>query len=332
MNEPVPRAAPLPFRLPPLSLGCWAFAGGAPWGPADDEVSIATIHGALDHGITAFDTAPAYGDGASEELVGRALIGRRDQAQLLTKVSASSFSAERVRTSCEASLRRLRTDHIDLLQIHWVGEEANFDDVIATFNALHDAGKILACGVCNFGPAHLARLPADDSRWHTHQLPYNLLWRAIESEVAPLSRARGLGMLAYSPLQQGLLGGRYRRADDVPAGRTRSRHFRGDREGSRHGGPGFETETFTAIDAIDAVAQRLERPMSHVALAWLLQQPGVASVLVGARTRAQIVENVAALDLSLDADTLRELDRVTRPLHTLLGPDPDMWAPKSRYR
>lgn len=321
-----------PASLPPLSLGCWAFAGGAPWGPADDAESIATIHRALDLGINSLDTAPAYGDGASEALVGRALAGRRDEARILTKVSTASFSAEGVRTSCEASLDRLRTDRIDLLQIHWVGNEDHFDDVIAAFHDLHDAGKILACGVCNFGPGHLSRLPADDRRWHTNQLPYNLLWRAIETEIVPLSRARHLGVLAYSPLQQGLLAGRFRTADDVPSGRTRSRHFRGDREGSRHGGPGFEAETFAAIDEIADIAARLGRPMSHVALAWLLAQPGVASVLVGARTPEQIDENHAALDLRLDSAMLAELDRITSPLKSLLGPDPDMWAPESRYR
>jgi aryl-alcohol dehydrogenase-like predicted oxidoreductase len=213
-----------------------------------------------------------------------------------------------------------------------VGDEAHFDEVIASFEDLVHAGKIRACGVCNFGPGHLARLPRHSPHWRFYQLPYNLLWRAIEAEILALCRARDLGVLAYSPLQQGLLTDRFRSPTEVPPGRARSRHFAPSRGPARHGGPGFEEETFASLAGIRTIATRLGRPMAQVAIAWLRARPGVTSLLVGARTPDQVAENAAALDLTLDAATLAELDQVTRPLQDLLGPDPDMWAATSRYR
>jgi aryl-alcohol dehydrogenase-like predicted oxidoreductase len=325
-----PASSTLPFT--PLALGCWAFAGDRFWGPFAERDAVATVHAALDRGIRFLDTAPVYGEGLSEEIVGRALRGRRGDALIATKVSAEDCTAEGVRTSGEASLRRLQTDVIDLLQIHWVGDEARLDETFAAFEALRDAGKVRACGVCNFGPRHLARLRAAGHGWITHQVPYNLLWRAVEFQVAPQSAADGLGLLAYSPLQQGLLTGRFRTADEVPVGRQRSRHFHGDRPLARHGGPGCETETFAALTALAAVAARLGRSMAQVSLAWLRQQPGVVSILAGARSPEQVAENASSLDLTLDAATLAELDRATADLKAKLGPDPDMWAPESRYR
>jgi myo-inositol catabolism protein IolS len=322
-----------PSQLSPLALGCWGFADGKLFGSTEEQQAIATVQAAVDHGMSALDTAPGYGSGRSEEIVGRALRGgRRDRAYIATKVSTANFSARGVRESCEASLRRLQTETIDLLQIHWAGADACFDEVIASFEALRDEGKIQACGVCNFGPAHLQRLRTVGHGWLTNQLPYNLLWRAIEFEIVELCQRDGLGILAYSPLQQGLLTDRWKHADEVPEGRSRSRHFRGNRPMGRHGGPGFEAETFAALEAIRSVAERAGRPMGHVAIAWLRQQPGVSSVLTGARSPAQVEDNLAALSLTLDAESLAELDRATLDLKGKLGPDPDMWAPESRYR
>lgn len=322
----------LPLPLSPLALGTWALAGDKFWGPQEEAASIATIHAALDHGVTLIDTAPAYGDGRSEEIVGRALRDRRDRALIATKVSEADMTPARATAGCEASLRRLQTDRIDLLQIHWLGAGGQLEDVIAAMEALRDAGKVRALGVCNFGPQSLARLRATGTGWITNQLAYNLLWRAVEFEITDLCERDGLGILCYSPLAQGLLTGRWHRPEDVPEGRTRTRHFRGDRPMSRHGGPGCEDLTFATIGRLRAIAAGVGQPLADVALAWLMQRRAVKSVIFGARSVAQIEENVAASRLRLTGAALAEIDEATFALKQALGPDADMWAPVSRIR
>lgn len=315
-----------------LALGTWALAGDKFWGAQAEQDSIAAIHAALDAGVTLIDTAPAYGDGLSEEIVGRALRGRRDQALLATKISEADLTPERTVASCEASLRRLQTDCIDLLQIHWLDSGERLEEVIAAMEGLRAAGKVRTLGVCNFGAHSLGRLRAASHGWITNQLPYNLIWRAIEFEIVGACQRDGLGILCYSPLQQGLLTGRFRTPEEVPVGRHRTRHFRADRPMSRHGGAGFETLTFATLDRIRSVADRLGQPMADVALAWLLHRPGVSSVIFGARTPQQVHENLAASRLQLDATTMAELNRVTDELKAALGPNADLWAGESRIR
>lgn len=324
--------AALPLPISPLALGTWALAGDKFWGAQAEQDSIATIHAALDAGVTLIDTAPAYGDGLSEEIVGRALRGRRGRAVLATKIGEADMTPERTVASCEASLRRLQTDCIDLLQIHWLGTGERLEEVIAAMEKLRADGKVRTLGVCNFGPRSLARLRAAGHGWITNQLSYNLVWRAIEFEIVGACERDGLGILCYSPLQQGLLTGRFRTPEEVPVGRHRTRHFRSDRPMSRHGGAGCETLTFATLERIRAVAVRLGQPMADVALAWLLHRPGVSAVIFGARTPRQVHENLAASRLRLDAGTLEELDRATDELKTALGPNADLWAGEPRIR
>lgn len=330
MNPLHPAALPRPIS--PLALGTWALAGDKFWGAQAETDSIATIHAALDAGVTLIDTAPAYGDGLSEQVVGKALRDRRDRALIATKISEADMTPEKTLISCEASLRRLQTDCIDLLQIHWLGTGEQLEGVIAAMEKLRAAGKVRALGVCNFGPRSLDRLRAAGTGWITNQLPYNLIWRAIEFEIVGASQRDGLGILCYSPLQQGLLTGRFRTPEEVPVGRHRTRHFRADRPMSRHGGAGCEALTFATLDRIRAVAARLGQPMADVALAWLLHRPGVSSVIFGARTPQQVAENVAASRLRLDAATLEELNRSTDELKTTFGASADLWAGESRIR
>lgn len=320
----------LPRPISPLALGTWALAGDKMWGPQPEADSIATIHAALDAGVTLLDTAPAYGDGVAETIVGKALRGRRDQALIATKVSDPELTPARIVASCEASLRRLQTDCIDLLQIHWLLQPEQLEAAVGALEGLRAAGKVRALGVCNFGPQSLDRLRALGRGWITNQLPYNLLWRAIEFEIAPASRRDGLGILCYSPLHQGLLTGRFRHPDDVPDGRSRTRHFSSSRPLSRHGGEGCETLTFATIDRIRVIAAQLGQPMADVALAWLLHRPGVTSVIFGARNPQQVRANVPAGRLRLDAATLAALDAATDELKAAFGSEADLWAASSR--
>lgn len=314
-----------------LALGCWQFGGGPYWGDRDERESIATIRAALDEGINLFDTAEAYADGYSEIVLGRALAGQRHQALIATKVSPANLSRDGVQRACENSLRRLNTDYIDLYQVHWPNHEVPLSETMASLESLRGQGKVRAIGVSNFGVGDLTEALAN-GRIETNQLPYSLLWRAIEYEIAPECLRHGVGILCYSPLAQGLLTGSYTCADEVPEGRACTRLFADVRPGTRHGQPGCEPETFATIDALRRLADEAAVPMSSIALAWLLQQPGVSAAIVGARNPTQLRANLHAADLSPAPDMVRRLGEATEALKHHLGPNPDMWQSQSRYR
>lgn len=314
-----------------IAMGCWAIAGGKVWGPQDDEDSVATVRAALDCGVNFFDTAEAYGHGTSETVLGKALVGRREEAIIATKVSPRNLASEDLQAACENSLRRLGTDYVDLYQIHWPNHDVPVEETMAALEKLHAQGKVRAIGVCNFGVRDLFDLLAV-GRCETNQIPYSLLWRAVEDEIIPKCRENDLDILPYSPLAQGLLTGKYASIDDVPPGRAGSRHFSGGRPATRHGEPGCERETSAAIDAIRCISDRLQEPMVNVSLAWLLHQPGVASVLAGARSPGQITQTSQAAGLMLSSEVLVELAKAGERLKQCLGPNPDMWSSESRFR
>ena len=238
-----------------IALGCWPFAGGKVWGPQDDKVSIETVQAALEAGINFFDTAAGYGAGHSERVLGQGLLGRRDQAVVATKVSASHLAADDVIRACEESLKNLQTDYIDLYQIHWPNWSVPLAETVEALTRLREQGKIRAVGVCNFGVRDLSGMlklgPCE-----TDQLPYNLLWRTIEPEILPLCLRNGVGLICYSPLAQGVLTGRYASADEVPDGLARTRHYAGTRPQAEHGEAGCETEVFEAVAANPANCSR----------------------------------------------------------------------------
>ena len=229
------------IQVSPIALGCWPFAGGNVWGDQDDAESIAAVHAALEEGINFFDTAEGYG--RSEEVLGRGLKGRRQQAVLATKVSAGNLAADDVIGACERSLRTLQTDYIDLYQIHWPNWDVPLAETVSALQTLQTDGKIRAYGVCNFAAQDLSEM-ITLGQCVTDQLPYSLAWRGIERAVLPLCRANGIGVICYSPLAQGILTGRYANADEVPPGLARTRHYSDDRPLSHHGEPGVEQNCF----------------------------------------------------------------------------------------
>ncbi|MHB0874865.1 MAG: aldo/keto reductase [Anaerolineae bacterium] len=318
------------FSVSVLALGCWSFGGGPYWGDRDEADSIRTVKGALDEGINFFDTAEMYGDGYTEILLGKGLAGRRQQAIIASKVSAAHLAYDEVHKACEASLSRLNTDYIDLYQIHWPNRDVPIAETMAALESLKSQGKIRAIGVSNFGVGDLRDVMAV-GRIESDQLPYSLIWRAIEYEVLPECRKHDVGVLCYSPLAQGLLSGNYSCADDVPEGRACTRHFADSRPGTRHGEPGCEIETFNAVSAIKAIADEEAVPMANLSLAWLLAQPGITAAIVGARNPTQLRSNVQATELALDGVATR-LSEVTAALREKFGPNPDMWQSDSRYR
>ena len=284
-------------------------------------------------GVNFFDTAEGYGDGYSEQLVSRGLGNRRQDVVIASKVSPNNLAPADLKAACERSLKNLNTDYIDLYQVHWPNRDIPFADTYRALEDLRDAGKIRAIGVSNFGkldqPESLAA-----GRFEANQLPYNLLWRAIEYDIQPHCVEHTISILPYSPLMQGLLTGKFQSADDVPDDRARTRHYTHERPLARHDSPGYEDETFAAIDAIREIAAEINQPMAHVSLAWLLHQPAVTSVIAGARNRQQMEENAVAADLTLSDDVVQGLTAATDTLKSKFGADPDMWAAtgKSRYR
>ncbi len=321
------------LRISRVAMGCWALAGDMTWGPQDESAGIAAVHTALDAGINCFDTAELYGNGSSEKMLGKALRGMWDRVVIASKFGVEHASCEDVVAACDRSLKNLRTDRIDLYQIHWPSREVPWEETWRALQSLRDAGKIRYLAVSNFGPRDMEEqlkigLPV------SNQLPYNLLMRAIEFEILPQCIEHQIGVLCYSPLQHGLLTGKFPAADNVPEGRARSRHFSSRRRLTRHGEPGCEQQTFAAIDRLREISQRLGHTPTDVAMAWLLAQPGVSSVLVGIRNPQQAQSNAVAADLELDQATLSALDNASMPVKQALGRNPDMWEgeQRSRYR
>lgn len=314
-----------------MALGCWPFAGGSTWGDQDDEVSNQTVHAALDAGINFFDTAEGYGSGHSERVLGEGLKGRRDEAIIATKVSGGNISPVKIADACEQSLRNLQTDVIDLYQIHWPNHEIPIEESWRTLEDLKSTGKVRALGVCNFAVQDMGDLLAN-GHCETDQLPFNLLWRPIEQEIQPLCVENNVGLICYSSLAQGLLTGRYETAGDVPEGLSRSRLFSSERPLAKHGEDGCEEIAFEAIEQVRQIAEELGQSMAAVAFAWVRQQPGVTSLLVGSRSPDELALNLPSLDVHLDDATIGRLNEATQPVKDHLGQSADMWVSPSRMR
>lgn len=314
-------------------MGSWALAGDMAWGDQSEVDSVAAARAAVDAGINFFDSAPGYGDGLSERRLGQGLLGLRDKVVIATKIGPDALRSGAVEASVERSLGHLCTDYVDLIQIHWPSREVPIEETWSALERLREQGKVRAIGVSNFGPQDL-RDVARVGRPVANQLPYSLLARAIEYEIAPACAERGVGILCYSPLLWGLLAGSYANADEVPDGRARSRHFSPKRKLIRHTEAGCEQETFEALGEVRRIAAEHQVTMSDLAVAWLLHQPGVTGVLTGIRKPAQAFANAKAADVKLDAATLAELDAVTAKVKSALGANPDLWqsGSSSRYR
>ena len=313
------------IEVSPLCIGLWNISDSNYWGEQDEKDSIDMIHGALDLGINFFDTAEAYGGGYSEVVTGKALHDRRDRAIIATKVGAGSISSGEIKTACENSLKRLQTDYIDLYQLHWPVRDRAFEDSMNEMTKLQDAGKIRMIGVSNYGVIDQQEM-LKHGRFETNQLPYSLLFRAIEYGTQQIAAENGISILAYSPLQQGLLADKYKTVDEIPPHRARTRHFKDGRtDMTTHGQPGVEDEMFAALDAIRAICDELGEPMVRVALAWVIHQQALTSVIGGARNVEQVEENIKIMDLKLSDDVLARLDKATASVKEALGDNNDPW-------
>lgn len=303
-----------------LSLGTWTFAGDSIWSDSSVEESIRVIHHAIDRGILLFDTAPNYGNGRSEKILGQAL-GNRSGVSVASKFKVDGLSRKDLKGLVEKSLSSLRRDAIDLMQIHWPA--ANPEQTSMALDFLEEMkceGKILEIGVCNFGVLDL-----EENRHAgivSNQLPYNLMWRVIEEGIALKSKEMKLPILAYSPLQQGLLSGKYQSLDDFPNGRQRTRHF----------GKTMKEETQHCLEGFLRIASEAGIPPVELALAYALSRDFIDTLIVGARTPDQFDQLLRASEISLPTHVVNALDIVSDPLLKACHGNPDMFRDKSRIR
>ena len=304
-----------------LGFGAWA-TGGRGWGAAGEERDRdAAVRYAHERGVTVFDTAPTYGNGESEQLLGKALRPFRDAVTIATKVGPN----DEPRASLEGSLKRLGTDYVDLAQLHEAG--SRYEWSLERLHRLQEQGKTRAIGLCNATHRQIARA-AQIAPITTYQGPYNLLDRDVEQRELPLCRELGLGFLAYRPLASGLLSGKYATPPQFDEGDHRRRiyWFKG-RE--------FERRR-AVVDGLRPIAARLDLPLTGLALAWVMSQPGVSVVLAGARNKEQVDENMFGTQ-HLAPDTLSQVDAVVsavfRParssaqVRTLAAG----WGPRERF-
>ncbi|MEX2592948.1 MAG: aldo/keto reductase [Anditalea sp.] len=318
------------FEISRLIFGCWAIVGGFNWGPQDERDSLQAIREAYDQGINCFDTAEAYGNGHSENLLAKALSGKRKDMIIASKVGPADFAPANVIKACERSLKNLQSDYIDLYQLHWPNPEIPLEDTLGALQRLREEGKIRAYGVSNFGSQSLDICKTSGFNISSNQMAYNLLFRAIEYSILPQCVADNVPVLCYSPLMQGLLTGKFTTEQEVPDERARTRHFTKERSQARHREEGCEAEAFQAISAIKAFAEEVNIPMGSLSLAWLLAQQGVGGVIVGGRNAFQVKKNMEALQVQLTSDMIQRLNDITDVLKERLGPNADLWQTESR--
>ena len=309
-------------KVTPITFGAWAI-GGWMWGGADEQEAIKAVQKSYELGITTIDTAPVYGYGKSEELVAKAMQGiPREKYQILTKYGLNWesedghfrftsedddgnpvpihawASKERVKKECEDSLRRLNTDYIDLYQIHWPDPSTPVEETMEAIAELLDEGKIRAAGVCNF-TTDLVEKALNVVPLASNQIPYSMIKRKNEEDVIPQAIDKGMGILPYSPLQRGLLTGKIKPGHEFTGYDTRKSD------------PYFSDanirQTQELLDKIRPIAENHNASLAQVVINWTVQQPGMATVLVGARNEKQVTDNAGSLDFVLSEDELKTI-------------------------
>lgn len=301
-----------------LAFGAGTFGGAGPlfsaWGRTGVEEARRLVDLCLESGVNLFDTADVYSDGASEEVLGAAIEGRRDDLLLSTKMSLpmgsgpndAGSSRTRLVRGVEDALRRLGTDHIDIFQLHAFDAGTPLEETLSTLDTLVRAGKLRYVGVSNFAGWQVMKSLAIAERYGwpryvAHQVYYSLVGRDYEWDLMPLAADQGVGALVWSPLGWGRLTGKLRRGSPLPEG---SRLH----ETAAFAPPVEDERLFRVVDALDAVAAETGKSVPQVAINWLLRRPTVASVILGARNEAQLKDNLGAAGWSLDADQMARLD------------------------
>lgn len=310
------------LRVPVLSFGAATFGGGTEffkaWGASDVREATRMVDLALEHGLNFIDTADIYSNGLSEEIVGEVIKGRRDRFLISTKGTfrlgegANDVGSSRIHLTraCEASLKRLKTDVIDVYHLHGFDARTPIEETLRTLDDLVMAGKIRYIAASNFSGWHLMKsLAASDahgwSRYAGHQVYYSLIGRDYEWELMPLGIDQRVGAMIWSPLGWGRLTGKIRRGQPLP--KESRLHKTGDM-----GPPVDEEHLYRVVDALDGVAKETGKTVPQIALNWLLTRPTVANVIVGARNEEQLKQNLGAVGWTLSPDQIAKLDDASR--------------------
>ena len=302
-----------------IAYGNWITHGSQ----VEEDAARACVEAALDEGITTFDTADVYAGTRAEEALGSALQGvRRESVEIFTKVywptgpgrNDRGLSRKHVFESVHGSLRRLQTDYVDLYQAHRYDHETPLEETLRAFDDLVRQGKVLYIGVSEWRAEQIAaalRIATDSGldRIVSNQPQYNMIWRVIDSEVIPLCEKEGIGQIVWSPIAQGVLTGKYRPGDALPAGSRAT-----DPSGSRFIGRYLTDGLLGRVQQLRPVADEAGLSMAQLAIAWVLQNPNVSAAIVGATRPEQVRENVRASGVRLDPELMRRIDEV-------LGPD-----------
>jgi aryl-alcohol dehydrogenase-like predicted oxidoreductase len=306
------------FKVPVLSLGTGTFGGGndffRAWGDTDAKGATRLIDICLDAGLTMFDSADIYSDGLAEEVLGRAVAGRRDRVIISTKATFRAgpgpndvgSSRHHLLQAVEGSLRRLGTDYIDLFQLHGFDALTPVEETLGTLDDLVRAGKLRYIGCSNFSGWHLMKSLATSekyglARYVAHQAYYSLIGREYEWELMPLGVDQRVGAVVWSPLGWGRLTGKIRRGQPLP--KVSRLHVTAD-----NGPPVADEYLYRVVDALDSIAKETGKSVPQIALNWLLQRPTVANVIVGARNEEQLRQNLGAVGWNLTAEQVAKLD------------------------
>ncbi len=307
------------IEISPIIMGTWQ-AGKAMWAGIDDRETTGAIRAAFDAGISTFDTAEMYGKGHSERILGNALAPVRDRIVLATKVAPDHLRYDQVIKACEGSLKNLGTETIDLYQIHWPAgsfksEAVPIEETMAALNDLKEQGKIRAIGVSNF-----SRVQLEEASRHgvivSLQPPYSLFWRHVEQDAMSYCRQKNITVLAYSPMAQGLLTGKFGKGHKFAKGdhRVRNKLF----------SPEHAKRVQRALDELRPIAERRGITLGQLALAWVIAQPGTCAI-AGARNAEQVLENARAAEVRLTPSELAEMDSIGRRVTDKLDGDPVPW-------
>lgn len=307
------------IQITPILMGTWQ-AGKAGWVGIEDEQIIKAIRQAYEAGITTVDTAEVYGKGYSEKIVGKALSDVRDQVVYASKVFADHLQYNQVIAACDRSLANLKTDYLDLYQIHW--PSGAFDsaavpisETMSALNKLKEQGKIRAIGVSNFSRTQLEEA-SQYARIDSLQPPYSLFWRQIEDDAMPYCIENNISILAYSSLAQGLLTGKFALDHQFASGdiRLQNKLFKGENY----------QRAQQALEQLRPIAKKHNCSLAQLSLAWLIAQPQTCAI-AGARNAEQVIDNVQAASVTLSGDELKEIDLIGQQVTNHLDDNPVMW-------
>jgi aryl-alcohol dehydrogenase-like predicted oxidoreductase len=332
--------------VPPAGIGTWAFGGGAYWGNQSRKDVDAVVHAAIEKGFNFFDTAEVYNNGESEISLGKALKGRRGEAIIASKISPAG--AGNVRERLAASLKRLETDYLDIYMMHWpinplsiqhyTGEKLErmpaVEDAFHQLAEVKKEGLIRSIGISNFGVRQMDEVLAAEVQIDLNEITYNIVSRAIEAEIVPFCEKYSISVVGAMALQQGLLTGKYKSAEEVPPPQAHSRHFQQKRGGveSRHNEEGAEAEIFETIAFLKKLSAETGHSAGELAIAWVLAKPFVVSTLAGCRNITQLEANIAACDIRLSPDVVRRIDEASLPVLRKLGNSPDYYENRKDSR